>query len=94
VRAVLVPANSDQSAGSLRVGRAITRDAADSERINAAIRGSWQGQARHMANALGAAPVFGVTGEPTAFLSAGERNSHMGVPDGNPITAAVKRTRA
>jgi cyanuric acid amidohydrolase len=49
--------------------------------------------AYHVAKAIGGALVASVTGTTTAFVSGGERNSHMGPPGGNPV-AAVVRTEA
>jgi cyanuric acid amidohydrolase len=49
--------------------------------------------AYHVAKAIGGALVASVTGTTTAFVSGGERNSHMGPPGANPV-AAVVRTEA
>jgi cyanuric acid amidohydrolase len=48
-------------------------------------------EAHHVAKAVGGALVVSVTGEPMSFISGGERNSHMGPPNGNPVAAVVKR---
>ncbi len=48
-------------------------------------------EAHHVAKAVGGALVVSVTGEPMAFISGGEQNSHMGPPDGNPVAAVVRR---
>jgi cyanuric acid amidohydrolase len=48
-------------------------------------------EAHHVAKAVGGALVVSVTGEPMAFVSGGERNSHMGPPNGNPVAAVVRR---
>jgi cyanuric acid amidohydrolase len=48
-------------------------------------------EAHHVAKAVGGALVISVTGEPMSFVSGGERNSHMGPPNGNPVAAVVKR---
>lgn len=44
-----------------------------------------------MAKAVGGALVAAVTGLTTTFVSGGERNSHQGPPDGNPVAALVRR---
>ena len=51
-------------------------------------------EAHHVAKAVGGALVVSVTGEPMSFISGGERNSHMGPPNGNPVAAVVRRVRA
>lgn len=51
-------------------------------------------EAHHVAKAVGGALVVSVTGEPMAFVSGGERNSHMGPPGGNPVAAVVRRELA
>ncbi|MGO1948099.1 MAG: ring-opening amidohydrolase [Mycobacteriaceae bacterium] len=48
-------------------------------------------EAHHVAKALGAAIVGSVTGKTTAFVSGGEKNSHMGPPGANPVAAVVRR---
>ncbi len=50
-------------------------------------------ESHHVAKAVGGALVVGVTGEPMSFVSGGERNSHMGPPDGNPVAAVVRRVQ-
>ena len=50
-------------------------------------------EAHHVAKAVGGALVVSVTGEPMSFISGGERNSHMGPPNGNPVAAVVRRVR-
>ncbi len=50
-------------------------------------------EAHHVAKAVGGALVVSVTGEPMAFVSGGERNSHMGPPGGNPVAAVVRRPK-
>jgi cyanuric acid amidohydrolase len=51
-------------------------------------------EAHHIAKAVGGALVVSVTGEPMSFVSGGERNSHMGPPNGNPVAAVIRRTTA
>jgi cyanuric acid amidohydrolase len=51
-------------------------------------------EAHHIAKAVGGALVVSVTGEPMSFISGGERNSHMGPPNGNPVAAVIRRTPA
>jgi cyanuric acid amidohydrolase len=51
-------------------------------------------EAHHVAKAVGGALVVSVTGEPMSFVSGGERNSHMGPPNANPVAAVVRRARA
>jgi len=51
-------------------------------------------EAHHVAKAVGGALVVSITGEPMSFISGGERNSHMGPPDGNPVAAVVRRVRS
>lgn len=48
-------------------------------------------EAHHVAKAVGAAIVGSVTGKTTAFVSGGEKNSHMGPPGANPVAAVVRR---
>lgn len=48
-------------------------------------------ESHHVAKAVGGALVIGVTGQPKAFISGGERNSHMGPPGANPVAAVVRR---
>lgn len=45
-----------------------------------------------MAKAVGGTLVASVTGLTTAFVSGGERNSHQGPPDGNPVAALIRRS--
>jgi cyanuric acid amidohydrolase len=49
-------------------------------------------ESHHVAKAVGGALVVSVTGQPMAFVSGGERNSHMGPPGGNPVAAVVRRS--
>lgn len=51
-------------------------------------------EAHHIAKAVGGALVVSVTGEPMSFISGGERNSHMGPPNANPVAAVVRRRRS
>ncbi|MGO1948527.1 MAG: ring-opening amidohydrolase [Mycobacteriaceae bacterium] len=48
-------------------------------------------EAHHVAKAVGAAIVGSVTGKTTAFVSGGEKNSHMGPPGANPVATVVRR---
>jgi cyanuric acid amidohydrolase len=50
--------------------------------------------AYHVAKAIGGALVASITGTTTAFVSGGERNSHMGPPGGNPVAAVVRQAEA
>lgn len=44
----------------------------------------------HVAKAMGGFMLAATTGRTTAFVSGGERNSHQGPPDGNPLAAIVR----
>lgn len=44
----------------------------------------------HVAKATGGYLIAATTGHTMAFVSGGERNSHQGPPDGNPIAAIVR----
>jgi len=46
----------------------------------------------HVAKAMGGYLVASTTGHTAAFVSGGERNSHQGPPDGNPLAAIVRVT--
>lgn len=46
--------------------------------------------AYHVAKAMGGYLVAATTGHTMAFVSGGERNSHQGPPDGNPVAAIVR----
>lgn len=44
----------------------------------------------HVAKAMGGYLLAATTGETRCFVSGGERNSHQGPPDGNPLAAIVR----
>jgi cyanuric acid amidohydrolase len=46
----------------------------------------------HVAKAMGGFLLASLTGHTTVFVSGGERNSHQGPPDGNPLAIIVRAT--
>lgn len=47
-------------------------------------------QGYHVAKAMGGYLLASTTGQTMCFVSGGERNSHQGPPDGNPLAAIVR----
>lgn len=48
----------------------------------------------HVAKAMGGFLLASLTGHTTVFVSGGERNSHQGPPDGNPLAVIVRANDA
>jgi cyanuric acid amidohydrolase len=125
---VLLLANAERAAGSLRIGHRPMTDildqtAVDGALTNAGLPGSSPsatsadqivyllakmiipGSARlrggritlqddpqgyHVAKAMGGYLLAATTGHTMCFVSGGERNSHQGPPEGNPLAAIVR----
>lgn len=125
---VLLLANAERAAGSLRIGHQPMTDildqaAVDGALTNAGLPGSSPsatsadqvvyllakmiipGSARlrggritlqddpqgyHVAKAMGGYLLAATTGHTMSFVSGGERNSHQGPPEGNPLAAIVR----
>ena len=125
---VLLLANAERAAGSLRIGHRPMTDildqaAVDGALVNAGLPGPSPSatsadqivyllakmiipgsprlrggritlqddpQGYHVAKAMGGYLLAATTGHTTCFVSGGERNSHQGPPEGNPLAAIVR----